>query len=85
VEAGGPAEPRDPPASHEQLEGFYAQLAETLEAIDFHKGRSPDSALRKLRRIYSRADLDERDVRLLRGVLADAQRMARLAGAGSGG
>ncbi|HZX79582.1 MAG TPA: TrmH family RNA methyltransferase, partial [Lysobacter sp.] len=74
------AEPRDPPASHEQLEGFYGQLAETLDAIDFHKGRAPDSAMRKLRRIFNRAALDERDLRLLRGVLADAQRMARLAG-----
>lgn len=81
-EAPGPAEPRDPPASHEQLESFYAQLAETLEAIDFHKGRAPESALRKLRRIFNRAALDERDVRLLRGILADAQRMARLAGHG---
>ena len=80
----GMAEPRDPPASHEQLEGFYAQLAETLEAIDFHKGRAPESAMRKLRRVFNRSALDERDVRLLRGVLADAQRMARLA-AGSGG
>lgn len=75
-----PAEPRDPPASHEQLESFYAQLAETLDAIDFHKGRAPESAMRKLRRVFNRASLDEREVRLLRGVLADAQRMARLAG-----
>ncbi|HEY4583760.1 MAG TPA: RNA methyltransferase [Lysobacter sp.] len=78
------AEPRDPPASHEHLEGFYGQLAETLDAIDFHKGRAPDSAMRKLRRIFNRAALDERDVRLLRGVLADAQRMARLAGDDAG-
>lgn len=77
-----PAEPRDPPVSHEQLESFYAQLAETLEAIDFHKGRAPESALRKLRRIFNRTGLDEREVRLLRGILADAQRMARLAGEG---
>lgn len=80
TDAPGPAEPRDPPASHEQLEGFYAQLGETLDAIDFHKGRAPESALRKLRRIFNRAAMDEREVRLLRGVLADAQRMARLAG-----
>ena len=72
-------EPGSPPASHAQLEGLFAQLAETLEAIDFHKGRAPESALRKLRRLFLRADLNEREVRLLRGVLADAQRMARLA------
>jgi tRNA (cytidine32/uridine32-2'-O)-methyltransferase len=78
------AERRDPPASHAELEGLFAQLAGTLDEIDFHKGRAPESAMRKLRRIFQRARLDAREVRLLRGVLADAQRMARLAGAGGG-
>ena len=76
---------REPPASHAQLEGFFAQLGDTLDAIDFHKGRAPESALRKLRRIFLRCDLDQREVRLLRGVLADAQRMARLAAERGGG
>jgi tRNA (cytidine32/uridine32-2'-O)-methyltransferase len=40
--------------------------------------------MRKLRRLFLRARPDAREVRLLRGVLADAQRMARLAG-GAGG
>ncbi len=65
---------------HAELEGFFGQLADTLDAIDFHKGRSPDSAMRKLRRLFVRTGLDEKEVRLLRGILADAQRMARLAG-----
>ena len=68
------------PASHAQMEGMFAQLGETLDDIDFHKGRAPDSAMRKLRRIFLRANLNEQEVRLLRGILADAQRMARLAG-----
>ena len=68
------------PAPHAELEGFFAQLAQTLDAIDFHKGRAPESAMRKLRRLFLRAGLDVREVRLLRGILADAQRMARLAG-----
>ena len=72
--------PTEVVASHAELEGFFGQLADTLEQIDFHKGRAPESAMRKLRRLYLRANLDSADVRLLRGVLADAQRMARLAG-----
>ena len=72
--------PDEQPATHEQVEGFFAQLADTLDAIDFHKGRTPDSAMRKLRRLFLRTDLTVHEVRLLRGVLADAQRMARLAG-----
>lgn len=69
----------DPPAEHAELEGFFAQLAQTLDAIDFHKGRAPESAMRKLRRLYLRAGLDVREVRLLRGILSDTQRMALLA------
>lgn len=75
-----PAAGGDVPASHAEVEGFFAQLHDTLEQIDFHKGRNPEAAMRKLRRIFLRADLCAGEVRLLRGVLADAQRMARLAG-----
>ena len=78
--ASAPVHADEAPASHGQMESFYGQLGETLEAIDFHKGRSPDSALRKLRRLFNRAGMNEQEVRLLRGILADAQRMARLAG-----
>ena len=92
LDHAGPAatEVRTPPpgegaAAHAELEGLFAQLADTLEQIDFHKGRAPESAMRKLRRLYLRANLDSAEVRLLRGVLADAQRMARLAGAAGGG
>ncbi|WMJ69863.1 RNA methyltransferase [Stenotrophomonas sp. 24(2023)] len=77
---------REQPASHDQLESFFGQLGQTLDEIDFHKGRAPESAMRKLRRLFLRAEPSEQEVRLLRGILADAQRMARLAGAqGEGG
>jgi tRNA (cytidine32/uridine32-2'-O)-methyltransferase len=69
----------EPPATHAELEGFFSQLADTLDAIDFHKGRTPAAAMRKFRRLFLRADLDARDVRLLRGMLADAKRMADIA------
>ena len=71
-------------ATHAQLEGLFEHLATTLDAIDFHKGRTPDSAMRKLRRLYLRANLDAAEVRLLHGILADSERMARLAGQRAG-
>lgn len=77
--------PGEDVASHAELEGLFGQLAEALDQIDFHKGRAPASAMRKLRRLYLRANLDSAEVRLLRGVLADTQRMAWLAGQGSTG
>ncbi len=72
------------PASHAQLEGLFGQLGQTLDDIDFHKGRAPESAMRKLRRLFAKAELTEQEVRLLRGILSDAQRMARLAGQNGG-
>ncbi|PJL17047.1 RNA methyltransferase [Stenotrophomonas maltophilia] len=70
---------REQAASHDQMESFFAQLGETLDEIDFHKGRAPESAMRKLRRLFLRSEPSEQEVRLLRGILADTQRMARLA------
>ncbi len=80
-QAAPPPEPGygEAPASHAQLEGLFGQFGDTLDQIDFHKGRAPESAMRKLRRLFMKADLSEQEVRLLRGILSDAQRMARLA------
>ncbi|HVF36039.1 MAG TPA: TrmH family RNA methyltransferase, partial [Candidatus Saccharimonadia bacterium] len=75
---------RDPverPATARELEGLFGHLERALAAIDFFKGRSPATIMRRLRRLYFRAALSEREVMILRGILADAERMARLAGA----
>jgi len=70
------------PATHDELERFFAHLDEALHAIDFHKGRSGATVMRRLRRLFLRAVMDEREVRVLHGILSDAQRMARLAAHG---
>jgi tRNA (cytidine32/uridine32-2'-O)-methyltransferase len=83
LEAAVPADAaparEDPAATAEQLEHFFAHLAETLRDIDFHKGRSPRTIMKRLRRLFLRADLEQREVRILRGIFDDAQRMARKA------
>ncbi|HZH44415.1 MAG TPA: RNA methyltransferase [Lysobacter sp.] len=71
---------REPPAPHAQMEALFAHLDQTLAAIDFHKGRAPEVAMRKLRRLLLRAAPEEREVRLLRAILADVDRVARMAG-----
>jgi len=75
----GAAEPR--PSSAE-MDQFFAHLARTLDAIDFHKGRSPERILWRLRRLFLRASPDPRELRVLHGILADATRMAGLARTG---
>jgi tRNA (cytidine32/uridine32-2'-O)-methyltransferase len=66
-------------ASQALFERFFVHLDSTLHDIDFHKGRSPDVVMQRLRRVFLRAALDERELRILHGILTDAQRMARLA------
>ncbi|HEX5960918.1 MAG TPA: RNA methyltransferase [Rhodanobacteraceae bacterium] len=68
-----------PPASADELERFFEHLFQTLHAIDFHKGRSARTIELRLRRLFHRALPDARELRILHGVLADAERMARLA------
>jgi tRNA (cytidine32/uridine32-2'-O)-methyltransferase len=70
----------EPPADAAQMERFYEHLAQTLDDIDFHKGRSPTTIMLRLRKLFQRAQMDERELRMLHGILADAQRMAKLAG-----
>jgi tRNA (cytidine32/uridine32-2'-O)-methyltransferase len=69
----------DPPATVEQMEYFFGHLFATLNDIDFHKGRSPVTIEQRLRKLFLRANLDQREVRILRGIFDDAQRMARMA------
>jgi tRNA (cytidine32/uridine32-2'-O)-methyltransferase len=70
----------EPPASHDQMERFFEHLNQALVDIEFHKGRSTDIVMRRLRRLFLRATPDQKEVRILRGILTEAQRMARLAG-----
>jgi tRNA (cytidine32/uridine32-2'-O)-methyltransferase len=69
----------EPAATHAQLEGFFGHLEQTLGDIDFHKGRAPELVMQRLRRLLLRAGPDARELRILHGILADSQRMARLA------
>jgi tRNA (cytidine32/uridine32-2'-O)-methyltransferase len=68
------------PADQAQMEAFFTHFERMLHAIDFHKGRSPETVQRRLRAMFLRAQPEERELRILRGIFADAERMARLAG-----
>lgn len=69
----------EPLANQAALERFFEHLEQTLIDIDFHKGRHSTTLMHRLRRLFLRANMDAREVRMLRGILAESQRMARLA------
>ncbi len=78
VPSSAPPDHDEPPADAAQMERFYEHLAQTLDDIDFHKGRSPTVIMLRLRRLFQRAQPDTRELRALHGILADAQRMGQI-------
>lgn len=60
-------------ATNEQMELFYNHLAEALTDIGFMQSEKEKSLMRRLRRIYSRAELRSKEVDILRGILRLSQ------------
>lgn len=63
----------EPLASGEELEGFYRHLESSLTEIGFLKPPSCNKLLRRLRRMFNRAQLDQTDINILRGILSAAE------------
>ena len=57
-------------ASYDELEGFYAHLAQMLEHIDYFEEKRPKELLmRRLRRFFGRAEPEKEEVAIFRGIL----------------
>ncbi len=69
-----------PSANQAQLEGMYQQIEETLWCIEFIKSRSSQGIMRSLRHIFSRTELDEREVRIIRGIFHEVIKFLRRKG-----
>lgn len=65
-------------ASHDQMERFFAHLAEFMDEVNFHKGKPSEIVTQRLRRLFLRAEMDEREIKIIRGLLSDAQRLLRV-------
>ena len=65
--------PTQPLATGEELEGFFNHLESALTEIGFLKPPSCNKLLRRLRRMFNRAQLDQTDINILRGILSAAQ------------
>ncbi|MEO8000517.1 MAG: RNA methyltransferase [Arenimonas sp.] len=66
------------PATQEDMERFFGHLGELMQEVDFHKGRSPEMVTSRLRRLYLRAEMDRREIKILRGLFSDTQRMLKI-------
>lgn len=71
--AGSVAAPATTPrelAGSASLEPLYAQMERTFLKIGYLNPQNPEHMMRTLRRIFARAELDEREVSSLRGLLS---------------
>ena len=66
-------ERQDPIATSSQMESFYLHLQQTLVDIGFMHPDKSRSIMRRLRRVYNRAQLDIRELDILRGIFKMAQ------------
>lgn len=63
-----------PLATHKELGSFFAHLESVLTEIDFYDPDNPREAMTRLRRLFSRSDLDQTEVQILRGILSHIER-----------
>ena len=65
------------------MERLYRHLAQVLEEIDFRdRTQSGTHLMSRIRRLLQRAELDQNEVNILRGILTAVQGRRRHAGEG---
>lgn len=71
-----------PPATHDDLERFYAHLERVMVTSGFHDPTRPKRLMPKLRRLFGRSALERDEINILRGVLDAVERsmVSRAAG-----
>ncbi len=76
--------PSDVPlASPEDMERLYAHLARVMEEVEFRdRTQSGTHLMARIRRFLQRAELDQNEVNILRGLLTATQNRRRRAGGG---
>jgi len=79
-----PPEPAVPLATAEELLRLYAHIEEVLELIDFRDRTGGGHLMARIRRLFNRAQVDQNEMNILRGILTAVQARRRTAGSGHG-
>ena len=62
-------------ATIDQLESLFSHMRKTLLDINYLNPQNPEHIMRSYRQMFGRATLDERDVRVLRGLMSEIDRV----------
>jgi len=74
-ELSGSAHGRKQLASNDNLERMFQHMRESLTRVGFLDPQNPDHILRAFRRILGRSGLNEREVRILRGLFSQIDQL----------
>lgn len=74
------ADGRRKPASMDELTQLYAHLEQTLLDIEYLKPAKNERIMRRMKRLFHRAQLEAKELLIFRGILRSMQRIASLAG-----
>jgi tRNA (cytidine32/uridine32-2'-O)-methyltransferase len=69
------AENSEPPATQEELVRFYRHLEEVLVRIGFIDPENPRLLIRRMRRLFNRAQPDRNEANILRGILTSIEQI----------
>ena len=72
-----PAKDTRAPATNEAVEGFYRHWEEAMTACGVHDPAKPKNLMSITRRLFSRANLTQTEIDLLRGICAAVIRPKR--------
>lgn len=75
--AGLPVQIQEERAAADEVDGFYHHLEQALVEIGFLDRQNPRQLMRRLRRLFNRAELEKTEVQILRGILSAAQKGVR--------
>jgi len=62
-----------PMSTAEDMEGLYAHFEQALQTIGFLNPDNPRQLMRRLRKLFNRAQLDTMEMNIMRGILAAAE------------
>jgi len=68
-----PSDSDSPPASGREMEDMYQHLQETMLKTGFLDPKAPRLLMRRMRRLFNRARLEQAEVNILRGLFSAAQ------------
>lgn len=67
----------EPIASSEDMERFYEHLSAALADLEFYDPENPRQLMTRLRRLFHRARMDQMELNIMRGVLAEIQKVVK--------